>query len=117
MLMYRPSEAAQMTTVMRLQQPKIVREFGVTKKIWEDSNLVIRCNFKSYGGTERISNDILSVEDTAQIVCWYHPDIRDECRLVRLSDNAVFEILGEPENIELRNQFLKFKIRRIKGGA
>lgn len=117
MLMYRPSEAAQMTTVMRLQQPAIVKDFGVSKKVWKDSNLVIRCNFKSYGGTEKVSNDILSVEDTAQIVCWYHPDIRDECRLVRLSDNAVFEILGEPENIELRNQFLKFKIRRIKGGA
>jgi hypothetical protein len=117
MLMYRPSEAAQMTTVMRLQQPAIVKDFGVSKKVWQDSNLVIRCNFKSYGGTEKVSNDILSVEDTAQIVCWYHPDIKDECRLVRLSDNAVFEILGEPENIELRNQFLKFKIRRIKGGA
>ena len=115
--MYRPSEAAQMTTVMRLQQPKIVKDFGVSKKTWEDSDLIVRCNFKSYGGTEKVSNDILSVEDTAQIVCWYHPDIKDECRLVRLSDNAIFEILGEPENIEMRNQFLKFKIRRIKGGA
>lgn len=115
--MYRPIEAAQMTTVMKLQQPKIVKEFGVSKKVWEDSNLVVRCNFKSYGGTEKVSNDILSVEDTAQIVCWYHPDIKGDCRLVRLSDNAVFEILGEPENIEMRNQFLKFKIRRIKGGA
>lgn len=115
--MYRPNEAAQMTTVMRLQQPAIVKDFGVSKKVWKDSALVIRCNFKSYGGTEKVSNDILSVEDTAQIVCWYHPDIKDECRLVRLSDNAVFEILGEPENIEMRNQFLKFKIRRIKGGA
>ena len=115
--MYRPSEAAQMTTVMRLQLPAIVKEFGVSKKVWRDSALVIRCNFKSYGGTEKVSNDILSVEDTAQIVCWYHPDIKDECRLVRLSDNAVFEILGEPENIEMRNQFLKFKIRRVKGGV
>jgi hypothetical protein len=125
MLMYRPSEAAQMTTVMMLQLPRIVKDFGVSKKVWEDSNLVIRCNYKSYGGTEKVSNDILSVEDTAQIVCFFHPDIKDECRLVRLADGkdekgkwkAVFEILGEPENIEMRNQFLKFKIRRIKGGA
>jgi hypothetical protein len=36
---------------------------------------------------------------------------------VRLSDGAVFDILGEPENIEMRNQFLKFKVRRVKGGA
>lgn len=115
--MYRPSEAAQMTTVMRLQLPTIVTEYGVGRKTWEDSNLLVRCNFKSYGGTERINNDILTVEDTAQIVCWYLPDIKSDCRLVRLSDGAVFEILGEPENIEMRNQFLKFKIRRVKGGA
>ena len=115
--MYRPSEAAQMTTVMRLQLPTIDTAYGVSTKDWRDSNLVIQCNFKSYGGTERIVNDILTVEDTAQIVCWYHPDIKSDCRLVRLSDGAVFEILGTPENIELRNQFLKFKVKRVKGGV
>ncbi len=115
--MYRPSEAAQMTTAMRLQLPTIDTAYGVGTKVWRDSNLVIQCNFKTFGGTERISNDVLIVEDTAQIVCWFHPDIKSECRLVRLSDNAVFEILGTPENIEMRNQFLKFKVRRVKGGA
>ena len=117
MLMYRPSEASQMTTVMMLQQPTTDKAYGVNKSVWRDSSLVIHANFKSYGGTERISNDILTVEDTAQIVCWYHPDIKSDCRLKRLADGAVFEILGEPENIEMRNQFLKFKIRRVKGGA
>ena len=115
--MYRPSEAAQMTTAMRLQLPTIENAYGVSTKVWRDSSLVIQCNFKSYGGTERIVNDVLVVEDTAQIVCWYHPDIKSDCRLVRLSDGAVFEILGTPENIEMRNQFLKFKIRSVKGGA
>lgn len=115
--MYRPSEASQMTTLMLLQQPTSGSSYGVKTNTWEDTTLQIRCNFKSYGGTERIVNDILSVEDTAQVVCWYHPDIKGDCRLKRLSDNAVFEILGEPENIEMRNQFLKFKVRRVKGGA
>jgi hypothetical protein len=72
---------------------------------------------KSYGGTETTINGVLSVEDTAQIVCWYRPDIRSECRLVRLTDGAVYEVIGEPENIEMRNQFLKFKVRRVAGGA
>lgn len=115
--MYRPREASQMTTVMRLQQPTSESAYGVSTKVWRDTSLVIRCNFKSYGGTETADNGILSVEDTAQIVCWYHPDIKGGCRLIRLSDGAAFEILGEPENIEMRNQFLKFKIKRVKGGA
>ena len=115
--MYRPSEAAQMTTPLRLQTPKTVSSYGVNKKTWEDVDCVIMANFKTYGGTEKTDNGVLSVEDTAQIVCWYRPDIRSDCRIVRATDGAAFEILGEPENIEQRNQFLKFKVRRIKGGA
>lgn len=115
--MYRPNESAQMTTPLRLQVPVTTSSYGVKEKTWEEANGVIVANFKSYGGTEIESNGVLTVEDTAQIVCWFRPDIKANCRLVRLTDNAVFEVLGEPENIEMRNQFLKFKVRRVKGGA
>lgn len=114
--MYRPASANQMTTAMRLQVPTSTSSLGVTKKTYIDGD-VIMCNFKTYGGTESMSNDVLSVIDTAQITCWYRPDIKSDCRLKRLSDGAVFEILGEPENLEMRNQVLYFKIRRVKGGA
>ena len=115
--MYRPSEAAQMTTATRLQTPTSDKVLGVSVNTYADASGVIMVNWKSFGGTETTSNGVLSVEDTAQIVCWYRPDIRSDCRLVRLSDGAVYEIIGEPENIEMRNQFLKFKVRRVKGGA
>lgn len=115
--MYRPIEAAQMTTATRLQTPTSDKVLGVSKKTYAEIAGVVMVNWKSYGGTETTSNGVLSVEDTAQIVCWYRPDIRSDCRLVRLSDGAVYEIIGEPENIEMRNQFLKFKVRRVKGGA
>lgn len=114
--MYRPASAAQMTTPMRLQVPTYTDVMGVTKKTYTDGD-VIMCNFKTYGGTESVVNDVLSVIDTAQITCWYRSDITSGCRLKRLSDGAVFEILGEPENLEQRNQILYFKIRRVKGGA
>ena len=115
--MFRPSEAAQMTTEFRLQTPTGDKTLGVHKKTYANAKGVIAANMKTYGGTETTSNGVLSIEDTAQIVCWFRPDIRSDCRLERLSDGAVFEIIGEPENIEMRNQFLKFKVRRIKGGA
>ena len=115
--MYRPMEAAQMTTPMRLQTPTSDKTLGVSKKTYADVLGVLLVNMKSYGGTETVNNGVLSVEDTAQIVCWYRPDIRSDCRLVRLYDGAVYEIIGVPENIEMRNQFLKFKVRRVKGGA
>ena len=106
-----------MTTAMRLQTPTSDKTLGVSKKTWADVSGVLRVNMKSYGGTETTINGVLSVEDTAQIVCWYRPDIRSDCRLVRLTDGAVYEVIGEPENIEMRNQFLKFKVRRVAGGA
>ena len=121
--MYRPSEAAQMTTPLRLQQPVHAVSYGVSTKVWQNVDGVIYANFKTFGGTERNVDGVLSVEDTAQVVTWYRPDIRGGCRIVLLdgsedTDGAkTYEILGEPENIELRNMFLKFKVRRIKGGA
>lgn len=115
--MYRPIEAAQMTTPMRLQTPTSEKKLGVDRKTYADVSGVVMVNMKTYGGTERDDNGVLTVEDTAQICCWYRPDIRSDCRMIRLTDGAVYDILGEPENIEMRNQFLKFKVRRVKGGA
>ena len=115
--MYRPSEAAQMSTATRLQAPTSGKTLGVSVKTFADISGVVMVNWKSFGGTEVTVNGVLSVEDTAQITCWYRPDICSGCRLVRLADGAVYEIIGEPENIEMRNQFMKFKVRRVKGGA
>jgi SPP1 family predicted phage head-tail adaptor len=121
--MYRPNEAAQMTTPLRLQVPKYATYNAVKQKTYESVDGVIMANFKTFGGTEKNINGVLVVEDTAQIVCWYRSDITSGCRVVLLDGNEdtpnarCYEILGEPENIEMRNQFLKFKVRRVKGGA
>ena len=74
-------------------------------------------SFRTYGGTETNVNGLYSVEDTAIVECWYRPDIKSDCRIALPDNGAVYEVLGEPENIEMRNQFLRVKIRRYKGGA
>lgn len=73
--------------------------------------------FKTYGGTERDLNGVYSIEDTANIETWYRPDIKSDCRVARANDEAIFDIINEPEDINQRHQFLKFKVRRVKGGA
>ena len=77
---------------------------------------IIFVSFKTYGGTDVVKNDIYCVEDTASIETWYRPDVKSDC-VLQLTNGSQYEILGEPENIEMRNQFLKFKVRRLKGGA
>ena len=74
-------------------------------------------NFKTYGGTERDINGLYSIEDTAIVETWYRPDIKSDCRVCVLATGAAYEIWHEPENINMRNQFLRFKVKRVKGGV
>lgn len=93
------------------------KSFPTVQEALQTKTNLFYCKFKSYGGTERNVNDVYSIEDTANIETWFRPDIKSDCRVARAIDGAIFEIMNEPENIEMRNQFLKFKVRRIKGGA
>lgn len=96
--------------------PKYQTIKGVRKKVFEKLDTVYFCSFRTFGGTERIDNDILVVEDTAVIETWYDPNILSEC-MIELENGTQYEILGTPENINMRNQYLKFKVRSVKGGA
>ena len=114
-----------MTTPLQLQQPTTATSYGVNTNAYKTINGVVMANFKSFGGTEIVVNGVVTVEETAQVVCRYRPDIKSDTRIILLpagfaengKPNAIYEVLGDPENIEMRNMFLKFKVRRIKGGA
>ncbi|MED4061702.1 hypothetical protein [Priestia megaterium] len=111
---YRPKEP--FTVAMKLLVPISTVVSGVPKKTFPDDGDLIFGSFKTYGGTERDVNGLYSIEDTAQIETWYRPDIKSDCR-IKLESGATYEIINEPENIEMRNQFMKFKVRRVKGGV
>lgn len=88
---------------------------GVPKKIYGKYK-PFHCSFRTFGGSEKVINGVLSVEDTAIIEMWYRPDITSDCRIKDVRGKE-YEVLGTPENIEGANKILKFKIRAIKGGA
>lgn len=102
------------STPMLLKKPTYTKSYGVETKTFAEGVLIFG-SFKTYGGTERDVNGVWSVEDTAVVETWYRPDITSECVLD--VGGSLYEIWGEPENIEKRNQFLKFKVRRYAGGA
>lgn len=89
---------------------------GVNTKVFVEGDMIY-VSAKSYGGTEREVNGRLVIEDTLQIETWYRPDITSKDCIRLLDDGSEWEIMNEPENIERRNQFLKFKVRRITGDA
>lgn len=119
--MQRLAKGAQKTTPFMRLAASTSSSLGVAKKVYEPDGNVRFCNFSTYGGTERDVNGIISIEDTGEIVAWYDPSITGADRIRILTgpeNNGVdYEILGEPENMELRGQEMKFKVRRIKGGA
>ena len=116
---YIPDEIKRLNTPMKLLVvERYEKTGGVSKPIYiEAKDPIIYCNFKSFGGTEKTIDGRYVIEDTANITTWFRPDIQSNCQLIRLKDNALFEILNEPENVEERDQYLKFKVKRIKGKA
>lgn len=113
MAQFKPS--VPFNVAMMLLVPTYTKIQGVQTKTFPNIGILINGSFKAYGGTEITVNGLYSVEDTAWIETWYRPDIKSDCRIS--ISGAVYEIIGEPENINLRNQFLRFKVKRVKGGA
>ena len=117
---YRPT--LENTIPMVILKPTVTNVSGVTKKVYPTINEAVETtenifygSFKTYGGTETNINGVYHIVDTANVECWYRPDIESDCRVGIIDAKAVYEIINEPENIDMRNQFLKFKLRRVLG--
>lgn len=102
----------------KLLQPVTTNAYGVEKKTFETPEgvqAVFFGSFRTFGGTERLYNDVYTVEDTATVDCWYSPDITANCRVYNCNTGRTFEIIGTPENIDGRNQFMQIKLRAVGG--
>ena len=116
MALYRPS--VPFTTVLIVLKPTYSTVAGVRKKTLPnlEQGFQINASFKTFGGTEKTVDGIIAIDDTASVETWYRPDITSDCVVVVAQSGAMYEIINEPENIDQRNQFLKFKAQRYKGG-
>jgi len=103
----------------RLLTPTYKTVQGVPTKTFPDpsTGALFYGSFKTYGGTERDVNGLYEIIDTANVETWYRPDIKSDSGVVVVATGAVYEVLNEPENVDMRNQYLAFKVRRVKGGA
>lgn len=105
------------STPIELLIPIYTRKKGVPIKSFPTEGIRLNCSFKTYGGTETTNNDLYSIIDTANIETWYRPDITSECRIKVVQTGVIYEIINVPENINMRNQFVKFKVQAVRGGA
>lgn len=104
---------------MKLLTPTTVKVKGVNKKAFpnpDDAPLIFG-SFRTFGGTESTVNGVFTVIDTATVETWFRPDIKPNCRIYLCESGDTFEVVGTPENIEMRNQYLKFRVQRVGGEA
>ena len=104
---------------MKLLVPTTTMVKGVAKKVYSDPKTSSQFfgNFKTYGGTENFSNEVYTVFDTAMIETWYNPNITPDCQIYICETGKTYQIINEPEDINLRHQFLRFKVERVGGKA
>ena len=97
----------------------VVIDHGIRKK-GDSIKVMFMGTFKTYGGTEikgteSRNSGIYEILDTAQIVTWFDPNITKEC-FIRLEDGREYEIISVPENLNMMNQFMMFKVKRKLNG-
>lgn len=93
-------------------------KMGVDVKTYAETGILFWGSFATYGGTERVINGVVVVEDTATVETWYRPEFTAAARVaLAKAPGKVYEIVGEPENIEQRNLYTRMKLTAVQGGA
>jgi head-tail adaptor len=113
---FKPKSSRQTRTAVRLLKPTATNYHGVQNQSYPSTGDVVYVNWKSFGGTDSVVNGVYSVIDTAQVTMRYRPDVKAGCRFLR-SDGSVYEIKGEPENVDLANLWLICRLERVKGSG
>lgn len=72
-------------------------------------------SFRTFGGSENVSNGVYTIFNTGTIDTWYRADIGSDCRICVLETGAIYEIVNDPENIGMRHQFMQFKVQKVGG--
>ena len=112
---YKPS--APFNVAMKILVPTETVVTGTTKKTFTDpeSSAMFFGSFRTFGGTENVRNGVYTLIDTAVINTWYRPDIKADCRIYLCDTGEIYDIKGDPEDINFRHQYLQLKVQKTGG--
>lgn len=90
---------------------------GALKKVYSDpaNSELFYGSFRTFGGIENVQDGVYTLINTATINTWYRPDIKADCRIYLCDTEQVYEISGDPEDIDMRHQYLQIKVRKVGG--
>ena len=112
---YKPS--APFTVAMKLLTPIATEAYGVKAKGFSDpkDSSVFFGSFRTFGGSEALQDDVLTLVNTGVVDTWYKPDIKADCRILLCDTEQEYDIISDPEDIDFRHQYLKFKVKKVGG--
>ena len=90
---------------------------GVQNPVHAETGVLFWGSFATYGGTERTVNGIVVVEDTATVETYYRPEFTAGARVALAKTGKLYEVTGEPENVEQRSLYTIMKLTAVQGGA
>ena len=105
-------------TAMKLLVPTYTEDMGVPHKSFPkpaDVTSVFFGSFKTYGGTESMSNGVYTVFETGYIETWYDPAITSAYQIYICDTGETWEIVSRPEDINTRHQYMTFKVKKVGG--
>lgn len=117
---YKP--AMPFNVAMCLLVPTVTTVKGVRKPVYpqpdpDDKEQLFFGTFRTFGGTESTENDVYTVIDTATIDTWYNPAIKADCRIYLCETGETYEIKSNPENIDMRSQYMQIRVQRLGGST
>lgn len=114
---YRP--AMPFTVPMMLLVPNTTTTYGAGKKTFPapENGSLFYGSFRTFGGTENIKDDVYTIINTGIIDTWYRPDIKADCQIYLCDADETYDIINDPEDINFRHQYLRFKVRKVGGKA
>lgn len=101
----------------KIGTPSVTTKKGVPTKTYTESETIYYGTFRTFGGTESVKDGLYSVINTATLETWYTPDIKADSRIHLLQTDELYEVVGKPENIQMRNQYMLARLQAVTGGA
>lgn len=82
----------------------------------DDKPIYRYCEWTNSHGNDYLISDSKQAKNKPKIKLRYDPRITAECRILKDDDSNYYEIIGEPDNIKDKNQFMEIRLERIING-
>ena len=114
--MYKPANIREFVTPAVLKHVSYTMIEGRSQKTFtEAENPNIRGKFKQKGSTELNANGLTIVNDHTSFITWWRSDFRASDILT--INGIDYQIIGTPEDVEMRHRYAVLNLVRYEGGA